>query len=260
MTLLSRSSIWKTLCLDNLERANGSPTLNYTSPPHGNAGPQTQWCSHGEAQPTSPFRSFSRQRSFPFHVFDPPAAFYARSGRSWHLQNGCSHGEGCRCPVGCSKGHDPTVAAASPQRSRSPALNSGKRGDKQSGNNRSKSCPPYRPDFFFPFKTLAMACVNLTITTPIRLIGVLHLYLVGNLACRWTTFGFFSQPNTCYYHGHSLPCQHWIDFLNGRIDKWQVFGWYWSNIEHCSLQPKFQPIWSTSQRGRWATYPLLGLQ
>ena len=45
-------------------------------------------------------------------------------------------------------GHDPTVAAASTQRSRSPAPNSGKRGDKRGGNARPKSRPPSRPDFY----------------------------------------------------------------------------------------------------------------
>jgi hypothetical protein len=44
-------------------------------------------------------------------------------------------------------GHDPTVAAASTQRSRSPASSSGKRGDKRGGNARPKSQPPSRPDF-----------------------------------------------------------------------------------------------------------------
>jgi hypothetical protein len=44
-------------------------------------------------------------------------------------------------------GHDPTVAAASTQRSRSPAPSNGKRGDKRGGNARPKSRPPFRPDF-----------------------------------------------------------------------------------------------------------------
>ncbi len=44
-------------------------------------------------------------------------------------------------------GHDHTVAAASTQRSRSPAPHNGKRGDKRGGNARSKSRPPSRPDF-----------------------------------------------------------------------------------------------------------------
>jgi hypothetical protein len=40
--------------------------------------------------------------------------------------------------------HDPTVAAATTQRSRSPAPNSGRRGNKRNGNARSKSHPPAR--------------------------------------------------------------------------------------------------------------------
>jgi hypothetical protein len=45
-------------------------------------------------------------------------------------------------------GYDSSVAAATTQQSRSPAPNNGKRGDKQSGNARSKSCLPSRPDFY----------------------------------------------------------------------------------------------------------------
>jgi hypothetical protein len=44
-------------------------------------------------------------------------------------------------------GHDPTVAAASRQRSRSPAPSSGKRGGKRGDNARPKSHPLSRPDF-----------------------------------------------------------------------------------------------------------------
>jgi hypothetical protein len=63
-------------------------------------------------------------------------------------------------------GHDPTVAAASTQGSRSPAPSSGKRGDKRGGNARPKSRPPSRPDFHSLKKTLAMACANFTNITP----------------------------------------------------------------------------------------------
>ncbi len=45
-------------------------------------------------------------------------------------------------------GHDPAVAAALTQRSRSPAPHSRKRGDKKSSNARFKSCPPSCPDFY----------------------------------------------------------------------------------------------------------------
>jgi hypothetical protein len=42
-------------------------------------------------------------------------------------------------------GHDPTVAAASTQRSRSPAPHSGKRGDKKSSNAHSESGSLFPP-------------------------------------------------------------------------------------------------------------------
>ncbi len=45
-------------------------------------------------------------------------------------------------------GHDPTVAAASTECSRSPAPSSGKRGNKRNGNACSKSRPPSRPGFY----------------------------------------------------------------------------------------------------------------
>ncbi len=44
-------------------------------------------------------------------------------------------------------GHDPTVAAATTHRSRSPAPTSGKTTDKRNGNARSKSRPPSHPAF-----------------------------------------------------------------------------------------------------------------
>jgi hypothetical protein len=44
-------------------------------------------------------------------------------------------------------GHDPTVVAATTQRSRSPAPNSGSRGDKRGGNAAPKVAPPSRPGF-----------------------------------------------------------------------------------------------------------------
>ncbi len=44
-------------------------------------------------------------------------------------------------------GHDPTVAAALTQRSRSPAPSGRKRGDKRGGNARPKNRPLSCPDF-----------------------------------------------------------------------------------------------------------------
>jgi hypothetical protein len=67
-------------------------------------------------------------------------------------------------------GHDPTVAAASTQRSRSPASGSGKRGDKRRGMSVPKVAP-LPAQISTLFKTLAMACANFITTTPIGLTG-----------------------------------------------------------------------------------------
>ncbi len=45
-------------------------------------------------------------------------------------------------------GHNPTVAAATTQRSQSPVSANGEKSDKRSGNARSKSHPPSCPDFY----------------------------------------------------------------------------------------------------------------
>jgi hypothetical protein len=115
-------------------------------------------------------------------------------------------------------GHNPTVAAASPQRSRSPAPNSGKRGDRQSGNNRSKSHPPYRPDFYsFQNPGNGVCKFDNYYAHKAHRCASPVLGRKSSLPLNHLRFG--GQPNTRYYHGHALPCQRWIDFLNGRIDK-----------------------------------------
>jgi hypothetical protein len=63
--------------------------------------------SHGEAQATSPSRSLTRHRPFPCNVSYSPTALHAKSSRSWQPQDGRSHGEGCGCPVGCSRRPQP---------------------------------------------------------------------------------------------------------------------------------------------------------
>jgi hypothetical protein len=70
--------------------------------------------------------------------------------------------------------HDPTVAAASTQRSRSPAPHNGKRGDKKRAATPALKVAPLPTQICIHFKTLEMASVNFTTTTPIRLTGVLH--------------------------------------------------------------------------------------
>jgi hypothetical protein len=96
--------------------------------------------------------------------------------------------------------HDPTVAAVLTQCSRSPAPNNGKRGDKWSGNAPSKSRPPPALTSI-PFSTLAMAYVNFTFITPIRLTGVLHPVLgrkTGLTPNHFRFSGFFHMLKYCH--------------------------------------------------------------
>ncbi len=73
-------------------------------------------------------------------------------------------------------GHDPTVAAATTQRNRSPAPNKGKRGDNGVATPAPKVAP-LPPLTFTLFKTLAIAFVNFTVIMPTRLTGVFHTVL-----------------------------------------------------------------------------------
>jgi hypothetical protein len=110
-------------------------------------------------------------------------------------------------------GHDPTVAAASTQRSRSPAPNSGKRGDKRGGN----ACPKVAPlpaQIFTPFRTLAMACANFTIITPIRLTGAFRPVLGWKTNSPPDPFRPGGFPHTRHCHGYAFSRKRWFDFFD----------------------------------------------
>jgi hypothetical protein len=107
--------------------------------------------------------------------------------------------------------HDPTVAATSTQRSKSPAPSNGKRGDKRSSNARPKSRPPSRPGFH-------------SFQNPGNGMCKFHNYY-ANRANRcpvlgWKTnlppdplrfSGFF---HTCHSHGYAFSCKLWFDVSN----------------------------------------------
>jgi hypothetical protein len=73
-----------------------------STPPHGNAGPQTQR-PYGEAKTTSSTWCISGQRSFLGHVSCSPSPFHAWNSRRWQPHDSRGHGEGRGCPVGCSR-------------------------------------------------------------------------------------------------------------------------------------------------------------
>ncbi len=100
-------------------------------------------------------------------------------------------------------GHDPTFAAASTQQSRIPAPSSGKRSDKRGGN----ACPKSHPlpaQILILFRTLAMACVNFTTTTPIGLTGAFHPVLGRKTNLPLDPFRFSGFFHTCHCHGYAF--------------------------------------------------------
>jgi hypothetical protein len=112
-------------------------------------------------------------------------------------------------PWDAQGGHDPTVAATSTQRSRSPAPNS----EREATNEAVTPTPKvaHLPTLtFIIFKTLAVACVYFTITTPIRLTGMLYPVLSLKTSLPPNHLRFGGQPNTYHCHDHALPCQRWI--------------------------------------------------
>ncbi len=109
--------------------------------------------------------------------------------------------------------HDPTVAAASTQRNRSPAPNSRKRGDKGAVTPAPKVAP-LSPQISILFKTLAMACVNFTTTIPIGLTGAFHPVRGWKTNTPSDPFRFGGFHHTCHCDGYAFSCKRWLDFFD----------------------------------------------
>jgi hypothetical protein len=78
---------------------------------------------------------------------------------------------------------------------------------------------PLPAQTFIPFKTLAMACVNFTIITPIWLTGVLHPELGWKICLPPSYLWFGGQSHTRHCHGYAFPRKYRIDFSHRQIDK-----------------------------------------
>jgi hypothetical protein len=65
---------------------------------------------------------------------------------------------------------------------------------------------PLPTQFFTHFKTLAMACVNFTITTPIGLTGAFRPVLGQKTNSPPNIFQFGGFSHTCYCHGYAFSC------------------------------------------------------
>jgi hypothetical protein len=119
-------------------------------------------------------------------------------------------------------GHNPTVAAATTQQSRSPASNSRRRGNKRGSNTRFKSHPPLLPRFLFISEPWQWHVQNFTITTPIEFTGVLHPVLCRKTSLLPNHFWFGGQSSTCHCHGNAFPSQCRSHFSHRRTK--QIIG------------------------------------
>ncbi len=115
-------------------------------------------------------------------------------------------------------GHDPTLAAASTQRSRSPAPSSRKRGDKRGGNTRPKSRPPSHPDFHsFQNPSNGMCKINNYYAN--RANSAFRPVLGRKIYSPLDPFQFGGFPHTCHCHGNAFSCKRWFDFF--LLTKWK---------------------------------------
>ncbi len=73
---------------------------------------------------------------------------------------------------------------------------------------------PLPAQIFIHFKTLAMARVNFTITTPIGLTGAFCPVLGRKTNTTLDPFRFGGFPHTCLCHGYAFPCKRSLDFLD----------------------------------------------
>jgi hypothetical protein len=109
-------------------------------------------------------------------------------------------------------GHDPTVAAATTHRSRSPAPTSGKTTDKRNGNARLPAL------LFTLSRTLPMACASFTTITPTEHTGILHPVFFRKTKVPPSLFWFGGHSSTRHCHGDAFPSQCGIDFPYRWID------------------------------------------
>jgi hypothetical protein len=110
-------------------------------------------------------------------------------------------------------GHNPTVIAASTQRSRSPAPYNRKRGDKKSSNTHSKSRPLSRP-YFYSFQNPDNGICKFH--QPLRPQGsqvCIALCLVGKLTSHRATFGSAAIPTHATAPAMHFPGNAGLIFL-----------------------------------------------
>jgi hypothetical protein len=174
--------------------------------------------THGKAQTTSSSRSITRQRSFCCNVFDPSSAINERESTSWHPWNSHSHGEGCGAYG--TLGAAMTLQSQPPRHSKAGApLPAAVRETTKGVVTPAPKVDPLPAQIFTHFKTLAMACVNFTITMPIGLTGAFHPVLGRKTNSPPNLFRFGGFSHTSHCHSYALSCKRWLDLFDRRSDQ-----------------------------------------
>jgi hypothetical protein len=133
--------------LASLGRANGSPISNYFATPWKCRAPNQVFSMGKLKQHLPPGVSPDNRLFLAMFLICLPHSMQEAVGAGTHM-SAAAMVKAADALWDARGGHDPTVAAASTQRSNSPAPHTGKQGDKKNGNARSKSRPPSHPDFY----------------------------------------------------------------------------------------------------------------
>ncbi len=121
-------------------------------------------------------------------------------------------------------GYNPMVAAATTQRSRSPAPNIGRRGDKQGCNGRFKSRPTSRPEFH-SFQNPGNGVCKLLLQQGSQECST--LCLVGKLVCHRTIFGLVANPAHATAMAMHFSANAGLIFLTDELTKTGIWLILW---------------------------------
>jgi hypothetical protein len=113
-------------------------------------------------------------------------------------------------------GHNPMVAAATTQCSRSPAPTGRKKNNRRNGNARSESRPPSSSDFF-SFHNPGNGCANITTFMATKPTSSFSLVPSRKTEAPPNLYRFSGKPITCHCHSFAFPSKCRPHFLTDKL-------------------------------------------
>ncbi len=215
---MSRSTFWKILCFDSLERANGNLTFNCFAFP----------C---KCRASSPVFSWESANNIYLQECHLTMTFFLQSfwfvfHHPWERQKELAPMEQpqpwwrLRTPYGMLRVAT-TLRSQLPRHSEAgaPLPPAGREATKEAVMPAPKVAP-LPAQIFILFRALAMACINFTTATPIGLTGGFRPVLGRKTISPPDPFRFGGFFHTCHCHGYAFSCKCWLDVFNSRIDQW----------------------------------------